>query len=125
MSKTKIACGIVFALTIAASAATAQNVAELVMTPGKGVSFYMGSKHGITTFMPENGLCSLTIAVGDNPDSEGANPTTSTKMVSPVPPGQTARLETTEGKVLLFTCGPGANVMGLVMPPEVKFTQSK
>lgn len=120
-----IACGIASALTLFAGAACAQNVAQLVMTPGKGVSFYMGSKHGITTFVPENGLCSLTVAVGDNPDNEGTNPTASTKIVSPVPPGQTVRLETTEGKVLLFTCGPGAQAMALVMPPEVKFTQSK
>ncbi len=125
MSKTKIACAIVAALTLLSGSASAQNVRQLVMTPGKGVSFYMGSKHGITTFITEGGLCSLTVAIGDSPDKEGTNPTASTKMVTPIPPGSTARLETTQGSVLLFTCGPSAAAMALAMPPEVKFTQSK
>lgn len=116
-----IGCGLAMGLALAAAVpAAAAEVRELVMTPGKGVSFYMGAKHGITTFLTEGGLCKLTVAVGDSPDTDGMNPGASTKMVTAVVPGQTTRLETTDGGALNFTCNAGAQSMRLEMPAEAK-----
>lgn len=117
---------VVTALLVAAipSAALAQATQTLVMTPGKGVSFYMGTKHGVTTFLSEGGACQLTVAIGDNPGMDGMNPTTSTRFTAAVMPGRPANLETTDGHSLKFTCGPGAQEMKLEMPPGFKL-QSK
>lgn len=104
----------------AAPAAAQQTVRELVMTPGKGVSFYVGTKHGITTFLSDNGACNLTVAIGDNPDMEGMNPSASTRFTAAVMPARPAKLETTDGHTLIFTCGPAAQAMHLLMPPEAK-----
>lgn len=124
MSKLMFAAASGIAATIAISTPlSAKNVRELVMTPGKGVSFYMGSKHGITTFLSEGGTCKLTLAFGDNPDMSGMNPTTSSKLVTTVVEGHPTSIETTEGKMLVFTCNPGAQSMTLVMPPDAKADQ--
>lgn len=114
-----IACGLALAMTLATTLpSSAEQVRDLEMSPGKGVSFHMGTKHGITTFLSDGGLCLLTVAVGDNPDVEGMNPTASTKMVTSVIPGKTARLETTDGDTLVFSCGEGASKMTLEMPAK-------
>lgn len=122
MSKNTFAfCALTAAVALALSApASAETVRELVMAPGKGVSFYMGSKHGITTFLSEGGLCKLTVALGDNPDMEGMNPGASTKMVTAIVPGHTTRLETTEGQALLFTCQGAAESVKLTMPEQAE-----
>ncbi len=98
----------------------AQNVNELVMTPGKGVSFYLGTKHGITHFLSDNGACLLTLAIGDNPDMEGMNPAASTRVTMTVVPGRPAKVDTTDGQVLMIGCAPDAQAMQLIMPPGFK-----
>lgn len=113
--------GIAAATLVAlASGATAQNARELIMTPGKGVSFYMGTKHGVTHFLSANGACQLTVAIGDSPDMDGMNPSTSTRISMTVVPGQPAKVETTDGEALMLACAPGGGSMYLVMPPGFK-----
>ena len=125
MSRMKWAAGALAALVATSSPAAAEMVRELVMTPGKGVSFYMGTKHGITHFLNDNGVCVLTLAIGDNPDMEGMNPTASTRITMSVVPDRPAKVETTDGKVLMLGCAPGAQSMQLVMPPEFKVKDGK
>lgn len=117
--KSAAASSLIAALAIA-TPAHAQNVNELVMTPGKGVSFYLGTKHGVTHFLSDNGACLLTLAIGDNPDMEGMNPSASTRITMTVVPGRPAKVETTDGQVLMIGCGPGAQAMQLIMPPGFK-----
>lgn len=109
-------------LVSGAAAAVAQETRSLVVTPGKGVSFYMGSKHGITHFIPEDGACKLTVAIGEKPDQEGMNPGGTSRVVMSVVPGKPARVETSEGQALVFTCNADAQSMNLVMPPDFKYT---
>ncbi len=106
----------------AATAAVAENVRSLVVTPGKGVSFYMGSKHGITHFVTEDGACKLTVAIGEKPDQEGMNPTGTSRVVMSVVPGKPAKVETSEGQSLVFTCNPDLKTMNFDMPPDFKYT---
>lgn len=112
-------------IAMSSSVAAAETVRELVMTPGKGVSFYMGTKHGITHFLSDNGTCLLTLAIGDNPNMEGMNPAASTRITMTVVPGRPAKVETTDGKTLLLGCAPGAQAMQLVMPPDFKLKDGK
>lgn len=107
----------------AAGNALAQDVRSLVMTPGKGVSFYMGAKHGVVHFQPENGACKMIVAMGDQPDAEGMSAGASSRIVMSVVPGLPARIDTTEGQSLSFACAPGALAMRLDMPVGFKFTE--
>lgn len=125
MSNIRWAVSALAAFAAMSSVAAAANVRELVMTPGKGVSFYMGSKHGITHFLSENGACLLTLAIGDNPDMEGMNPGASTRITMTVVPGRPAKVETTEGQTLMLGCAQDAQSMTLVMPPDFKVKEAK
>ncbi len=124
MSKSMTAVALTALLAVIPAAVLAQGAQTLIMTPGKGVSFYMGTKHGITTFLSESGACQLTVAIGDNPGMDGMNPTASTRFSAAVMPGRPANLETTDGHSLKFTCDAAAQEMKLEMPPGFKL-QSK
>lgn len=103
--------------------AVAQNVRSMMMTPGKGVSFYMGTKHGVVHFQPENGACKMIVAMGDQPDADGMAASASSRIVMSVVPGLPARIDTTDGQSLMFSCAPGAMAMKLDMPEGFKFTE--
>lgn len=123
MKKTMtMALGLAAALAATGAAlADAKLARQLVMTPGKGVSFYMGSKHGITHFTAQDGACNLTVAIGEQPAQDGMNPTGSARVQVAVVPGKPARVGTSEGQVLVFDCAPDAQSMKLDMPENVKF----
>lgn len=112
----------VAAVSMVAATAAFANVRSLVLTPGKGVSFYMGSKHGITVFTPDNGACSLTVTIAENPDMEGMAQGTASRIKMAVMPGRPARVETAEGNALVFACNPDATTMKLDMPENFKYT---
>lgn len=119
----KTSVAILSAVLVSAAAASAMaEVRSLVVTPGKGVSFYMGSKHGITLFVPEDGACKLTVAIGEKPDQEGMNPAGTSRVIMSVVPGKPARIETSEGQALVFACSPDLQSMRLDMPPDFKYT---
>lgn len=107
---------------ITACAATAQaNVRSLVLTPNKGVSFYMGSKHGITLFTADKGFCNLTVTIAEQPNQEGMALGTASRVKMAVMPGKPARVETAEGQALVFACNPDGQSMNLDMPPDFKY----
>lgn len=107
---------------VAAGAAAAEGMQSMVVTPGKGVSFYMGTKHGITHFLPGDGACKLTVAIGENPDMQGMNPAGTSRVIMSVVPGKPAKVETSEGQSLVFSCSPDLQSMKLEMPPDFKYT---
>jgi ABC-type sugar transport system substrate-binding protein len=109
-------------LAAMAAGAHGELARSLVLTPGKGVSFYMGSKHGITLFTPDNGACALTVTIAENPDQEGMASATASRVKMAVVPGRPARVETAEGQALVFACNPDAQSMKLDMPPDFKYT---
>lgn len=103
------------------AAAMAENVRHLTLTPGKGVSFYMGSKHGMTLFKPDNGACDLTVTISENPDQTGMAASTASRVKMAVVPGRPARVETAEGQSLVFSCNPDVQSMVLDMPADFKY----
>ena len=107
---------------VAFAAVAHANVRSLVLTPGKGVSFYMGSKHGITLFTPDKGACNLTVTIAENPDQEGMASATASRVKMAVVPGKPARVETAEGQALVFDCQSDGQTMKLDMPENFKYT---
>lgn len=109
-------------VTLALSANAEQLAQSLVVTPGKGVSFYMGSKHGIAHFAPESGGCKLTVAMAEKPTQDGMAGSASARMIMTVVPGKPASLQTESGETLVFACNPEFQTMHFAMPPNVKFS---
>lgn len=109
---------------VAACAATAQaaRVRSLVLTPGQGVSFYMGSKHGITLFTPDKGVCNLIVTIAENPDQEGMALNSASRISMAVAADRPARVETAEGQALVFACSADGQTMKLDMPEDFKYT---
>ena len=122
MSKIIAAATAAALLAAGAVSASAENVRHLTLTPGKGVSFYMGSKHGITLFKPAEGACDLTVTIAENPDQEGMAGATASRVKMSVVPGKPARVETAEGQALVFSCNKDALSMDLNMPADFKYT---
>ncbi len=109
-------------LATGAAAAQAGTVRSLVLTPGKGVSFFMGAKHGVTLFTPTSGGCDLTVALADKLDQEGMAQTSSSRIKMTVVAGKPARIETADGHALVFDCAADGQSMKLDMPEDFKFT---
>lgn len=105
---------------ISAGAADAA-VRSLVLTPGKGVSFFMGSKHGVTLFTADQGFCNLTVTLAENADMTSMSPGSASRIQMAVIPGKPARVETAEGQALVFACNADGQSMNLDMPPDFKF----
>lgn len=104
-----------------ATLAQAGSVRSLVLTPGKGVSFHMGSKHGVTLFTPGKGVCNLTITIAENPDMDGMAQSSASRVKMAVMPGNPASLDTAEGHSLVFACNADGQTMNLDMPENFKY----
>lgn len=102
-----------------------QNVRQLVLAPGKAVSFYLGSKHGITHFEPEVGGCRMIVAMAEKPAKSGMPESSPARIVMSVVPGRPAHIDTAEGQVLVFACNADGKTMTLTMPQDFKFTDGK
>lgn len=94
-----------------ASAETAGARAE--MHPRKGVSLDVGAKRVVSYFSGEKGACDLVVWLSDG-FAEDAPATKTAQLVSvSVEPGKSARIDTAEGKTMLFGCKTGAAGMTL------------
>lgn len=122
----KKAVALVMAVAATAALALPASAAELaqslVVTPGKGVSFYMGTKHGIAHFQPESGGCKLTVAMAEKPAQDGMAGSAGARMIMSVVPGKPASFQTESGETLVFACNPDLQSMHFAMPPGAKFT---
>jgi len=109
-------------LSFAATGVIADAAKTVSLVPAKGVSFDLGSKHAMTLFTTENGACHLTVVIAEQPDMDGMAGHTASRVKVTVQPGTPARVETAEGKALVFICEPGANSMKVELPPDFKFS---
>lgn len=93
-----------------AAAETAGARAE--MHPRKAVSLDVGAKRVVSYFSGEKGACDLVVMLGDGFAEDV--PASKAQLVSvSVEPGKSARIDTAEGKTLLFACKTGAAGMTL------------
>lgn len=117
----KIRVLVATAVCLASAAAFAESAKTVDLVPAKGVSFDIGSKHAMTLFTPENGACHLTVVIAEQPDMDGMAGHTASRMKVVVQPGTPARVETAEGKALVFNCAPDAKTMKVEVPADFKY----
>ena len=101
----------VLALSVLAAAGNAAAQSAVNVKPNQGVSLHLGAKHAVGYFLADNGVCQLTLVVGDEIKGDELPATVSARFRATVEAGKTARFDTGSGTELRFTCSPGAVAM--------------
>ena len=99
------------ALGLVASAASAQSQSvksEAKYAPIQSVRYDFGSKSMSGYFVDQAKRCVVMLMVSEKPDPDAASSNSATRVRLVLNPGQTAGLDSEEGRSLNFTCGEGA-----------------
>jgi hypothetical protein len=111
----KIAQASAFAGAVAiglwASAASAQSQSvksEAMYAPIQSISYDFGSKSMSGYFVEQTAKCVVMLMVYEKSDPDEASSNSATRVRLVLNPGQTAGLDSEEGRSLNFTCGDGA-----------------
>lgn len=96
------------AWTSAASSEPAAGVNPARYEALQSVSHEFGSKFASGYFVRETGTCRLTLMVAERSDPEHPSSQTAARVRLVLNPGQTAGLDSEEGKSLSFTCAENA-----------------
>ena len=107
--------------TLGVQGATAQDIAK-TFKPLHGVSLHVGSKHAVGYFVPANGVCDLTLVVGEEPRADEVLAVTPTRFRASVQAGQHVSFDTGEGKELAFYCRPAAAAMSVETMQQTAYT---
>jgi hypothetical protein len=98
-----------------ASAASSQPPAslmdEVTYRPIDSIRYDFGSKSTNGYFVEQAKKCVVTLMVYDKPDPDAAASNTATRVRLVLNPGETAGLDSEEGRSLNFTCGNGATAL--------------
>ena len=123
MSAIAKAAGVAAVLALSAFAATGNAAAQTInVKPNQGVSLHLGSKHAVGYFVTDNGVCQLTLVVGDEIKGDELPSTASARFRAAVDAGKTARFDTGSGTELQFACTPGAVAMTVEPLAQVAYT---
>src|SRR5262249_34883583 len=110
-------------LALAAFAATGNAAAQTVnFKPNQGVSLHLGSKHAVGYFLTDNGVCQLTLVVGDEIRGDDLPSTASARFRATVGSGKTARFDTGSGTELQFAGADGAVAMTVEPMAQLAYT---
>jgi hypothetical protein len=103
------------ALSLLTSAAFGQSQApvkgEAKYAPIQSVRYDFGSKSMSGYFVDQAKRCVVMLMVTEKGDPDAAPSSTATRVRLVLNPGQTAGLDSEEGRSLNFTCGEGATVL--------------
>jgi hypothetical protein len=102
------------ALGLLASAASAQSQSvksEAKYAPIQSVRYDFGSKSMSGYFVDQAKRCVVMLMVSEKPDPDAASSNSATRVRLVLNPGQTAGLDSEEGRSLNFTCGEGATAL--------------
>ncbi|MDX2258283.1 MAG: hypothetical protein NW205_05135 [Hyphomicrobiaceae bacterium] len=113
-----ITAATILAALAATSTAYAGDAASLKMKPKHGVSIQIGGKHAAGYFLAKAGACDLTVLMSA-PTEDMSTAVAATRLNVAVAPARPARIDTGEGKVLEFSCGPAAGEMTLRVLDQV------
>ena len=97
-----------------ASAASAQSQSvksEAKYAPIQSVRYDFGSKSMSGYFVDQAKRCVVMLMVSEKPDPDAASSNSATRVRLVLNPGQTAGLDSEEGRSLNFTCGEGATAL--------------
>jgi hypothetical protein len=110
LAQTSVFAGAV-ALGLWASAASAQSQSVksgAKYAPIQSISYDFGSKSMSGYFVEQTAKCVVMLMVYEKPDPDAASSNSATRVRLVLNPGQTAGLDSEEGRSLNFTCGEGA-----------------
>jgi hypothetical protein len=102
------------AISLWASAASAQSQSvksEATYAPIQSVRYDFGSKSMSGYFVDQAKKCVVMLMVTEKGDPDAAPSSTATRLRLVLNPGQTAGLDSEEGRSLNFTCGEGATAL--------------
>ena len=98
-----------------ASAASSQPPAslmdEVTYRPIDSIRYDFGSKSANGYFVQQSARCVVSLMVYEKPDPDAAYSKTATRVRLVLNPGETAGLDSEEGRSLNFTCGSGATAL--------------
>jgi hypothetical protein len=118
------AMGAMLALSTVTGAAVsaASESATIAFKPLHGVSLHLGSKHAIGYFQAENGVCQLTLVVGEEIKGDEVLTQTPARFCGAVAAGQNVRFDAGEGHEVQFHCTAGAATMSVETLQQVAYT---
>ena len=105
-----------------AAISAASESPTVTFKPLHGVSLHLGSKHAVGYFQAENGVCQLTLVVGEEMTGDEVLTQTSARFRATIAAGQNVRFDTGEGKELQFHCASGATAMSVETLQQVVYT---
>jgi hypothetical protein len=98
-----------------ASAASSQPPAslmdEVTYRPIDSIRYDFGSKSANGYFVQQSARCVVSLMVYEKPDPDAGSSKTATRVRLVLNPGETAGLDSEEGRSLNFTCGNGATAL--------------
>ena len=92
----------------AATAASPAGEEEASYKPIDSISYHFGSKTTTGYFAQQDDACFVVLMVSEIGDPEALPPPSPTRVRLILYPGETAGLDSEEGRSLNFTCGEGA-----------------
>ena len=101
-------------ISLWASAAPAQSQSvksEAKYAPIQSIRYDFGSKSMSGYFVDQTAKCVVMLMVSEKPDPDAASSNSATRVRLVLNPGQTAGLDSEEGRSLNFTCGEGATAL--------------
>lgn len=109
--------GLAGALLLMTTGGVAMSQNQLLLTPNTPLHFALGDKQGTMRYVPQNGVCVLTVMLGQSSGQGGMSSSMFTSMTMTVVPGHDGRLATSDNDVMMFACAPGGQAMSLFPPP--------
>jgi hypothetical protein len=106
-----LAAGLLASATIVAAAAPPQAGGRAEFAPIQSISYVFGSKSLSGYFVRESAACAVTLMIGEKSDPDHLLLTTPTRVRLVLKPGQTAGLDSQEGRSLNVTCGADARTL--------------
>ncbi len=102
------------------SLSAAESKSPVAMKPLKAISLDVGSKHVVGYFLNTEGQCKLTLMIADGLRDETNEPSAQVmRLRLMVEPGRSARVDTTDGRLLQFGCETDAQAMNATLLDQV------
>lgn len=112
--KAMTACA-ALALGLAVSGASMANAPQGTRTEvykaHYALSYVLGSKRAIGYFTRTAGVCRVTLMIAEAVDPDVVTPTSATRLVMSMRPGESAGVSSAENESITLTCGDGAETM--------------
>jgi hypothetical protein len=113
IAQASVFAGVVVGLwaSAASSQPPAQLMDEVKYRPIDSIRYDFGSKSTSGYFVEQAKKCIVMLMVYEKPDPDAASRSTATRVRLVLNPGETAGLDSEEGRSLNFTCGEGATAL--------------